>query len=151
MPNSHCIKCGKYKCKDGHVYVIELKESALNDINKNFAPDFNRDNFKSGITKCFYVGETKHTPQCRYNQHVAKRKKPRTSFMCRCNKKAVKVLFSTYNKASPIVHKYHKSGGLRPEMYKDYNPVKGNQKKRKKVEKELSELLRKQGHAVHFG
>ena len=77
MPNSDCSKCGKYKCKDGHVYVIELNEdSALKD--DDFAPSFNRDDFKQGITKCFYVGQSgPHTPQCRYNQHVAKRKKPR--------------------------------------------------------------------------
>ena len=37
------------------------------------------------------------------------------------------------------------------KMYKDYNPVKGNKEKRRKVEKELSESLRKQGHAVHYG
>ena len=87
MPNSDCSKCGKYKCKDGHVYVIELEESALD--NKKFARDFNRDDFKSGITKCLYVGETTHAPQCRYNQHVAKRKKPRKMFICKCNKEQV--------------------------------------------------------------
>ena len=149
MPNSHCSKCGKYKCKDGHVYVIELEESAL-DCEK-FARDFNRDDFKSGITKCLYVGETTHAPQCRYNQHVANRNKHRKIFICKCNKGEVRVPFSPFNKASPIAHKYSKKGGLRPKMYKDYNPVKGNQEKRKKVEKELSESLRKQGHAVHYG
>ena len=151
MPNSHCIKCGPgpYKCEDGHVYVIELKESALDD--KKFAPDFNRDNFKSGITKCFYVGETKHTPQCRFNQHLAKRKKPRTGFMCRCNKETVKVPFDAYNRGSKKVSNHYKKGGLRPKIYRDYNPVKGNKEKRRKVEKELSESLRKQGHAVHYG
>ena len=150
MPNSHCRKCGEYKCDDGHVYVIELKESALEK--PRFAPDFDRDNFKSGITKCFYVGQSgPHTPQCRYNQHVAKRKKPRTGFICKCNKKAVKVLFKPYNSGGRYVLKYYKKGGLRPKIYRDYNPVKGDEDKRKEVEKELAESLRRQGHAVHYG
>ena len=150
MPNSDCSKCGKYKCKDGHVYVIELNEdSALKD--DDFAPSFNRDDFKQGITKCFYVGQSgPHTPQCRYNQHVAKRKKPRTGFMCKCNKETVKVPFDAYNRGSKIVRDHYKKGGLRPKIYKDYNPVKGNKEKRENVEKKLAESLRKQGHAVHF-
>ena len=149
MPNSDCSKCGKYKCKDGHVYVIELKESALEK--KRFARDFNRDNFKSGITKCFYVGQSgPHTPQCRYNQHVANRNKHRKVFTCRCNKEAVKVPFTPYNKGSTYVREYYKKGGLRPKIYRDYNPVKGDKEKRREVEKELAESLRKQGHAVHF-
>jgi len=149
MPNSHCSKCTKYKCDDNHVYVIELEESALDE--DKFAPDFNRDNFKSSITKCFYVGETTHTPQCRYYQHVAKRQKPRKVFICRCNKEGVKVPFTPYNRGSRHVNKYYKKGGLRPKIYRDYNPVKGDKEKRREVEKELAESLRKQGHAVHFG
>ena len=45
--------------------------------------------------------------------------------------------------------KYYKKGGLRPKIYRDYNPVKGDEKKREVVEKELAESLRRQGHAVH--
>tara|TARA_B100000029_G_C17436541_1_gene909868 strand:- start:62 stop:544 length:483 start_codon:yes stop_codon:yes gene_type:complete len=158
MPSSHCKKCHQEqsdscsnpcdpKSKKGHVYVIELKSEVLEE--RDFAPDFCRKKYEPKVTKCLYVGQSKHQPYCRYKQHIAKRSRPRTAFVCKCSGKNKKILFHFSNKGNKHTKKYYKKGAILGELFKHLNPVIGDTQYRRKVEKELAQDLRAKGHAVH--
>jgi len=145
----HCKKCGdKKSCGLHHVYVIELKNEVLSK-DKKFAPHF-LDRSDTTV-KCYYVGETKHRPECRYNQHVAKRTRPRKHFKCFCTTAKPELKpFTIYNKGNKATNKFHEKGGLRPELFAHLNPIKGGKTAAVEAEKSLALSLRADGHAVHF-
>ena len=144
-----CERCGTYKsCGQHHVYVIELKEDAL-EMSK-YCPDLcnaRRDEIRKGGGRCFYVGQTTHRPDCRYKQHVARGK----NFDCRCETgKPKRLPTGGYRRGNAAVKKYHEPGGLRPDLFLDRNPIRGGRDKALEAEKKLAEELRALGHAVHY-
>lgn len=146
VASKHCQLCGpKKSCNLHHVYVIELECAVLDEPNycKNDRP------IPEG-SRCFYVGESWHRPECRYNQHVAK--PLRRNFICSC-KDGIEIRkpFHAGNKSSKYPNKYHKPGGLCPKLYRHLNPIRGGKKAAKKAEQALAETLKKAGHAAHFG
>lgn len=70
---------------------------------------------------CFYVGQTAHEPEIRFKQH--------------------KMGYKSNN----FVRKYGLY--LRKRKYKKYNPIE-TRDKAEKIERELTEKLRKKGHGV---
>ena len=119
---------GKKK-KEYNVYVIGLKpEFATTKKAKQQNPEFKPGLYK----KCYYVGYSSKTPEERYHQHI-------TGYI---NKKG-------HNISSPVVFKYgYKKNGLRRKKYREYNPI-STQEEAMKIEVELAEKLRKNGHCIY--
>jgi hypothetical protein len=145
-----CEKCEPDKsCGLRHVYVIELEKEAL-DMRRKYCRDLcvaRRDEIRKGEGRCFYVGQTKCSPYCRYTQHVGRGR----NFECRCETGEPKRLpRGGYRRGNAAVKKYHKPDGLRPALFADLNPIRGGQGKALEAEKKLAEELRAQGHAVHY-
>jgi hypothetical protein len=147
--NKYCPSCGEKKaCGQHHIYAIELKPEVLED------PGFRKlagveDNFEG---QCFYVGQTFHQVTCRYGQHKARKARRRrkgSTFSCTCKTGLVEEEpFTKYNKGNTFVRKY--SIGLRPEFFRDKNPVYGGKEAAERAEMDLAEELRSKGFAVHF-
>ena len=148
--NRHCRCCGKKKsCGRNHLYVIELENTVLND--PEFCKD-DREQIKQD-SRFFYVGETKHRPECRYNQHTIKasRKRKGRRFVCTCENGLEKLVdFNSYNRPNRFVRQHHNKGGLRPDFYSDLNPICGDKSVARRAEKELAEYLQSLGHFVHY-
>lgn len=148
----HCQKCSKTgkACQKYHLYVIELKSSVWKK-EKNFRkknPHL-KDDYNG---KCYYVGLTKHRPECRYKQHVApsaRRNNPKCGFMCNCFKNETVKRYFNKRRSANFVGDYHEKGGLRPKLYAKGNPITGSVKEAKKAEAVLAQSLREQGFAVH--
>ena len=119
---------GKKK-KEYNVYVIGLKpEFAKTKAAKKQNPNY----VHSKNKRCYYVGYTSKTPEERYHQHI-------TGYI---NKKG-------HNISSPVVFKYgYKKNGLRDKKYRKYNPI-STQEEAMKIEVELAEKLRKNGHCIY--
>ena len=148
---SHCKKCSANQiCGKWHVYVIEYKKDVLNESKfKDRNPHVSYP-YKN---KCYYVGITKdHSPECRYKQHVRKRRKKKKShIICRCKGNDIKLELTPYNGSGKFVQKYHKPNGLRSEKYRRYNPLKASTREEAEaIEKELADDLMNDGHAVWF-
>ena len=158
--SKHCLDCTETSfCGNYHVYVIELKKKVLEK-----EPGFPFEGELPRDKRVYYVGETSHSPECRYKQHVADReKKSRKGFMCNCFTDEPKFRpFKSANGPGKYVFEYHKKGCLRPELYRDENPVTKNEgnypgmmknlkDKSVKKEEELALKLQSMGHAVHYG
>jgi hypothetical protein len=137
-------------CGQHHLYVIELKKSVweketkFRNKNKHLPSNYEG--------KCYYVGQTKHHPECRYKQHAAskaRRNNPRAGFLCNCFSEAtVKRLFNKRRSAT-YVGDYHKKGGLRPSVYGALNPIATTLEDAQLAEAALAQQLRDQGFAVH--
>jgi predicted GIY-YIG superfamily endonuclease len=99
-----------------NVYVIELDKSVLSS--KKFREKNPR--LKPRLA-CYYVGQTTHDPETRFDQH------------------------KTGYKANRFVKKY----GIRlvPRKFRKYNPIV-NRKDAETIEQWLAEKLRKKGHGV---
>ena len=66
-----------------YVYVIELKKTVW--IKEASFQKKNPHLSKQYDGKCYYVGQTSHLPECRYKQHVSKRRDtPGNKFICCC-------------------------------------------------------------------
>jgi len=119
--SEHCPDCADGKaCGNFHVYVIELRRSVLGH-ESNFPFEGDLDEGKN----VYYVGQTKHSVECRYKQHVAPRHNlSRTGFCCNCfTEDAILRPFTNFNAPGKYVNIYHKKGGLRPECHYDENPA----------------------------
>jgi hypothetical protein len=151
-----CSECrGKRSCDNWHVYAIELRQVVLEK-----EPGFPFEGTLGRGKKIFYVGITKHTAECRYNQHVAKRNRNRSRFTCPCFTEEPEL--RDLKKPGKYVNEYRKKGGLSPFYFSHLNPVvrtdgeayKGMMEEleedAKDAEEELAEELRAEGHAVHF-
>ena len=137
------------KSNEYSVYVIELKktiwikEAGFRKKNPHLTKEYNG--------KCYYVGQTSHQPECRYKQHVSKRRDtPGSMFICGCfTEKPRKREFTSKNKPGRFVKEYHMKGGLRPIIYAQLNPVGETKEVAEIAEKSLAQQLRNQGFAVH--
>ena len=151
MASPHCTKCRKKKpCNKYHVYVIELERDALED--EGYCKDS-----RGHITedsKLYYVGQSWHRPECRYGQHKKKkwrRKLKEGGFMCACKDgKEIKRPFTSFNKPSKYPRDYSMRGGLRPELYRHLNPIRGGKVEAEQAEEDLALDLRKLGHGAHY-
>ena len=109
-----------------HVYVIALKPAFVatakaRKANPGYIPG----------RGCYYVGYTSKSPQRRYMQHLAGGQ----------SKKG-------HNIFSKVVFEFGiYPGGLRPDLYEAYNPIK-SKVKAMKVEEALANKLRNEGHCV---
>lgn len=112
------------KTKASHnIYVVELSKKVWTDSWRFRAanPQY------KGVLECLYVGITSHSPQIRFKKHKAGAK----------SKKGHKI-------SSWYVEKY--GIYLRPSLYDQHNPM--TRAKAQRMEKELSERLRRKGYAV---
>lgn len=128
-------------CEDRsyYVYVIELDSEVMSDARWSEA------NPNQGSTECYYVGQSAHAPECRYNQHVTARG---ASCLCRCHLKPRK-------EVKPLVvgrARYAKdySLRLRPDLYDHLNPFE-TQDGSKEAERSLAENLKHAGHGAWYG
>ena len=139
----HCRNCSQLEaCGGFHVYVIELSPAVLE--NEKFHPD------RAGLSsapRCFYVGQTKHHPACRYKQH--RRKRSGKHFVCECFGAAEKVEVTGYNRGNRYVRDYGLKGGLRPEFYLGMNPLQSREES-ETLERNLATQLIQEGFAVHW-
>ena len=151
-----CTVCnGKRSCDNWHVYAIELRHTVLeNEASFPFEGPLG-----SGC-KVFYVGITRHTPVCRYNQHVAKRKRTRTNYTCPCFTDEPEL--RPLKRPGKFVNRYRMKGGLAPYYFEHHNPIVRTEGETRAgmlvelkaqaqlLETELAEALREEGHAVHY-
>ena len=160
MPTQYCSLCEeKRACGHHHVYVVELRREVLKE-----KPDFPFEGEFPADKKAYYVGETAHSPECRFRQHTAKTK---DRYLCYCpmgNPSAdvpVERTFEPWLKG-----KYAKSHGFRledEEWIRDMNPIFRRdvdpypgiaqvwKDKASEAEEELGHELRLEGHAVYWG
>jgi len=148
-----CKLCdGKRSCRNWHLYAIEL------DVNKCLDDNSFRRKYGENAVKVYYVGKTTHTIECRYNEHSGRKK---GKFSCICFSEEP-VLRKKKKRARFVQH--HLSGGLRPKITVDANPVVMIQTELTKEERSdrsneadsfesalanrLSEL---EGHYAHWG
>jgi len=146
--NKYCPLCGeKKRCGQHHVYAIELKPEVLK--NKKFRELAGVEEGFEG--RCFYVGQTKHQVACRFKQHKAKRRPPRTGFNCYC-KNGTKELekFCAFNRGNRFVKNFAFPMGLRADLFRHKNPIPGGEDAAKREEEKLALELRAKGFAVHF-
>jgi hypothetical protein len=132
-----------------YVYVIELKKTVW--IKEASFQKKNPHLTKQYDGKCYYVGQTSHLPECRYKQHVSRRRDtPGNKFICGCfTEKPIKREFTKKNRPGRYVAKYHKKGGLRPTLFNKLNPAANTKEGAELAEKKLAQKLRVQGFAVH--
>ncbi len=99
-----------------YVYVIELDKEVLKS--KKFRvrnPDINPKK------ACFYVGQSVHEPEIRFNQH------------------------KQGYKSNSFVRRY--GLWLRQRKYRKYNPIK-TREEAEEIERQLTNKLRRKGHGV---
>ncbi|MCH2137268.1 MAG: hypothetical protein MK101_11945 [Phycisphaerales bacterium] len=96
-----------------HVYVIELNKNVVD------RPGWNTDEYGPSGNKlrCFYVGQSAHTPECRYAQHIADRS---ATFHCICGLTESPVNPYQIGGQTFVVNHHF---ALRPELYTRYNPL----------------------------
>lgn len=148
-----CNLCdGKRSCGNWHLYAIELDtKKCLSD--SNFVNKFGDD-----ATKAYYVGKTTHTIECRYNEHSGRKK---GKFQCSCFSDEPKL---REKKKRVRFVKHHLTGGLRPDITLEMNPVvmieptmKGDEREKwaseaDRFEGELADRLGEpDGHYAHWG
>ena len=146
MKLTDCKECdnksGNLACGRFHVYVIELSLEVLEQ--KKFHP--NRETL-GPETRCFYVGQTRHRPYCRYTRHAVR--KSANHFECSCfSQKPKKTRITGYNHGNRFVRDYRIKGGLRPEFYSHLNPLIGSEESKEMERKVASDLI-DLGFAVH--
>lgn len=107
-----CNECqGNRSCNNHHLYVIEL------DVEECLQDDSFKKLFGVDVQEAYYVGRTRHTIECRYNQHTGRKK---GKFSCSCFTDEP-VLREKHKRVKFIQH--HVKGGLRPGLSCDLNPA----------------------------
>lgn len=122
-----------------YVYVIRLDEAV-----REKAPFRKRNPQMEDDKRCFYVGETAHLPECRFEQHVHP---TGTTLTCTCfdEEKPVRAKYTRYTEDHSI--------RLVPGRYENYNPIGPNEgesarKQARRYEDWLTRKLRRIGHGV---
>ena len=151
MATEYCRECeGDRSCNNYHVYLIELDRSVIEK-----KPDFPFQGKLPDDKKVFYVGITKHKPECRYIQHTAKRPENK-HYLCNC------FTDTPVSRKFPKKVKYVHGFNLNLEKLAEENPIvrtdgptfPGSATKAeeiaKKYEKERGQRLRKEGFAVYW-
>lgn len=95
-------------------------------------------------TKFFYVGQSAHSPQCRFQQHKDCYG-DNIKFKCICGFKRKGLI--TQNRSNRYVRLYGRY--LVERLYKDIGPVTGRINA-ENAEGRLADELRQQGHVVYF-
>jgi len=147
--------CGKY-----HVYVIHLEK----DVRENFTFERENPQLRSvDNAHCFYVGMTRHKPECRFIQHIdhyphrieyAKNLDAESGTMeCSCRGKKRNKIFkpakgSKFVWGNKIAGRYGME--LVPKIFYKYNPLKSKFEAIQK-EKDLANDLREEGHGASVG
>ena len=151
MSNGCSLCLDGRSCNNWHLYVIELDRKKVFKDEPSFPFVGELPDTKS----VYYVGATRHTIECRYTQHV---KRKRTNFSCACFSKTP-VLRPLKKRGKYTQH--HLPGGLRPEMTLHMNPILTLPKETypgimdelwtrvDAMEAAYADLLRLEGHAVH--
>ena len=124
MPTKYCQLCtDETSCGKDHVYVIELDPGvAESGVFLEQNPDLPED------APCFYVGSSRHTPQCRLRQHQLWSSEA-SSFPCACFSPERNRPFAGSGPARGgrtkgarrAVVKHSKN--LRSRMFRRYNPM----------------------------
>jgi len=150
LPTSNCplcsadCRCGKY-----HVYVIQLKGPVAK------VPRFKKANpAMDGMRPCFYVGSTRHKPQCRLNQHK-RFFAGQDSFECPCGKGKKPRTRFFLNRGPRGRTRGNRFAGefglfLKSEIVADLNPLQ-TRAEAEALEAQLAEELRDLGHGVWQG
>jgi hypothetical protein len=121
------------------VYIIEL-DPAVFDL-----AHWTRSNPDQTKEECFYVGQTAHSPECRFEQH----KLPaRSEFLCMCSCNRGQLVNEFQIGRAKFASKYSKQ--LRPDMYAHLNPI-ASQSESKEIEETIAENLRSEGYGAHYG
>ncbi len=150
MTTSNCPQCTpESRCGNYHVYVIQLKAAVVG------VPRFKKANL--GMTTqrpCFYVGSTKHKPQCRLNQHK-RFFAGHDSFECPCGsgkKPRTRFFLNRGPRGKTRGNRFAGEFGLflKSEIVADLNPLP-TRAKAEALEKQLAEELRDLGHGVWQG
>jgi len=151
MGTESCKECeGNMSCNNYHIYLIELNRIVLEE-KSNFPYDGELPSDK----KVFYVGITKHTPECRYIQHTAVRP-DNNHYLCNCFTD-----MSTsrkFPKKVKYVHGYNvnlvRLTSLNPIVRTDATTFPGSatkaEEEAKKIENDRGERLREAGFAVYW-
>ncbi len=151
MATEYCKECGENNsCNNYHIYMIELDRIVLEK-----KTDFPYDGELPNDKKVFYVGITKHKPECRYIQHTAKRPESK-EYHCNCFTDTS--VSRKFPKKVKYVHGFNlnlvKLASTNPIVRTDGPTFPGSATKAeneaKKFEKDLGESLRKVGYAVYW-
>ena len=151
MATEYCTECGgNSSCNNYHLYMIELDRIVLEK-----KTDFPYDGVLPNDKKVYYVGITKHKPECRYVQHTADRPDNK-EYLCSCF--GDKSVSRKFPKKVKYVHGYNlnlvKLAKMNPIVRTDGPTFHGSATKAdeeaKKYEKEIGEILRKAGFAVYW-
>ena len=151
MGSDYCKDCDeKMSCNNYHVYIIELDRIVLEE-----KPSFPYKGILPDDKKVFYVGITKHTPECRYFQHTADRP-DNNKYLCNCFTELPKP--RKFPKKVKYVHGYDldltRISPINPIVRTDGPTFSGSateqENKAKEEEREMGEKLRLLGHAVYW-
>ena len=121
------------------VYVIEL------DINvRQEEKSWRRKNPDQSLPECFYVGQSAHSPECRFLQHVATYG---MEVICNCS-------CNFGNAVNPFqigraLYAKDYSVRLRSDLYEHLIPFE-SQAESKKYEAKLAQQLKEQGYGVYY-
>jgi len=127
------------KQKEYRVYVIELDSAVM--VSGRWAIE----NQKQTSESCYYVGQSLHSPQCRYRQHTTPRG---DSCLCLCGFEPGKEIRKLHVGRA----KYAKDHSirLRPDLYEHLDPFE-TREDAKEAEGSLARQLRNEGHGVCYG
>lgn len=127
------------KPRDYSVYVIKLKSSVRNK-------DWWREKNPNQVTEeCYYIGQSLHSPECRFKQHVHH---DGTLFMCECDLKRGKEVsdvnqFGLLSETGSLT-----AEKLCPELYEDLS-APSLLSDALVLEKQVAEELRSHGHGAY--
>ena len=135
-----------------YVYVIKLDDEDLRRDNKGRIPKriqkqnphMDWDYPLRPETEFFYVGQSAHTPQCRFAQHKDCFG-DNIHFKCQCPRPRRRPI--TNNRSNRYVRLY--GLGLATHLYEHIPPIKGRINAENK-EGWLADQLRQNGHVVYF-
>ena len=173
MPTPFCQTCEEgMGCPNYHVYVIELRREVLVEKpeSKSIFLHLNTGDLPPEA-RVFYVGETTHSPECRYRQHIAD-SEARKQFTCNCNMLDTNKNHENLRRNFPLpvkkgyVRDYPKElhppnflgGGFQNPTRENTHPGQSYPGSRKaasidsrEAERRLGCYLRSLGHAVYWG
>ena len=156
MPTQYCSQCEPGNgCCNYHIYVIELRREVL--VEK---PDFPYSGRLPDDKRVYYVGQTAHSPECRFFQHTAERP-PNRMYDCTCNlgvnpsnerkqrkfPKKVKFVFGYVIK---LLELSDHNPSVRTDGFAFPGSATAQKSEALEIEKACGEALRLQGHAVYW-
>jgi len=161
MPTQYCSLCEEKRgCGHYHVYLVELRREVLKE-----KPDFPFEGELPADKKAYYVGQTTHSPECRFFQHTGEPPE-NGKYWCYCPVRDPSDDVPVERDFKPARKgKYAKSHGFRLEeedWIKEQNPIvrrdgitypgsaKAQQTRAREIEEEVGFELSFDGHAVYW-